>query len=193
MKIISKYKDYYDYLQGIYGIDPLKVLDRTKHGLYNDSDKVYSLGLVFCGDNYTRYLRPTKPSSFRYTRELEEFERLLSRIKNNTQDAAYVSDDLVWIKTVHNSMNSVFRNNHESNLSNSEFPYFIKQPSYLSREVLIPKLDEIKFNHVMSAEMCYLEIERFISYREPDPDSDPDDMVRYEQKGFDAKTSFRKL
>ena len=28
MKILGKYKDYYDYLQGIYGVDPLLVLDR---------------------------------------------------------------------------------------------------------------------------------------------------------------------
>jgi hypothetical protein len=31
MKILSSYKDYYDYLTGIYGIDPIIVLDRTKH------------------------------------------------------------------------------------------------------------------------------------------------------------------
>lgn len=30
MKIISKYKDYYDYLAGIYGIDEYLVYDRTK-------------------------------------------------------------------------------------------------------------------------------------------------------------------
>ena len=30
MKIISKYKDYYDYLQGIYGIDNNLILDRIK-------------------------------------------------------------------------------------------------------------------------------------------------------------------
>lgn len=29
MRIISKYKDYYDYLQGIYGIDEKLILDRT--------------------------------------------------------------------------------------------------------------------------------------------------------------------
>jgi len=28
MKILGKYKDYYDYLQGIYDVDPLLVLDR---------------------------------------------------------------------------------------------------------------------------------------------------------------------
>lgn len=31
MKILSKYKDYYDYLSGIYGEDPLVVLDRTNY------------------------------------------------------------------------------------------------------------------------------------------------------------------
>ncbi len=30
MKIISKYKDYYDYLAGIYGVDPKLILDRRK-------------------------------------------------------------------------------------------------------------------------------------------------------------------
>jgi hypothetical protein len=28
MKIISKHKDYYDYFQGIYGVDKMKILDR---------------------------------------------------------------------------------------------------------------------------------------------------------------------
>ena len=30
MYILSKYKDYYDYITGIYGEDPLLILDRTK-------------------------------------------------------------------------------------------------------------------------------------------------------------------
>jgi hypothetical protein len=30
MRIISKYKDYYDYLQGIYGVDEKLILDRTE-------------------------------------------------------------------------------------------------------------------------------------------------------------------
>ena len=31
MKIISKFKDYYDYLQGIYSVDDKLILDRTKY------------------------------------------------------------------------------------------------------------------------------------------------------------------
>lgn len=36
MKIISKYKDYYDYLQGIYGVDEKLILDRrsSEHPMY---------------------------------------------------------------------------------------------------------------------------------------------------------------
>ncbi len=30
MKIISKFKDYYDYLVGVYGIDEKLILDRTE-------------------------------------------------------------------------------------------------------------------------------------------------------------------
>lgn len=32
MRIISKYKDYYDYLQGINGVDEKLILDRTMYG-----------------------------------------------------------------------------------------------------------------------------------------------------------------
>lgn len=35
MKIISKAKDYFDFLQGIYGIDEKLVLDRTIHPIYH--------------------------------------------------------------------------------------------------------------------------------------------------------------
>ena len=31
MKIISKFKDYYDYLQGVYGVDDKLIIDRTKY------------------------------------------------------------------------------------------------------------------------------------------------------------------
>lgn len=38
MKIIDRYKDYYDYLSGIYGIDELVIFDRRENFvLQNDS------------------------------------------------------------------------------------------------------------------------------------------------------------
>lgn len=65
MKIISKFKDYYDYLIGVYGQDPLKVLDRTKYKTYDKNlinvyprysvpDEIYvdDIMVYFCGDYY---------------------------------------------------------------------------------------------------------------------------------------------
>ena len=51
MKIISKYKDYYDYLSGIYGEDPLKILDRRE---VDPSDNIRTI--VFCDKIYIKGL-----------------------------------------------------------------------------------------------------------------------------------------
>lgn len=44
MRIISKFKDYYDYLQGIYGVDEKLILDRTdfQHLSYTPSNNQIS-------------------------------------------------------------------------------------------------------------------------------------------------------
>ena len=50
MLIISKYKDYYDYLQGIWGVDEKRVLDRTK---FETTPEEFKLGdkvtFIICG------------------------------------------------------------------------------------------------------------------------------------------------
>lgn len=45
MKIISKFKDYYDYLQGIYGVDERLILDRVQYSpmKYTPGDSVETL------------------------------------------------------------------------------------------------------------------------------------------------------
>lgn len=53
MKIISKYKDYYDYLQGIWGVDEKLVLDRTKWDRLPETDYDYRVWLFWIGDLFT--------------------------------------------------------------------------------------------------------------------------------------------
>ena len=55
-----------------------------------------------------------------------------------------------------------------------------------------PILKNIGFNKVMSAKEVYIAIENYISKKDIEMDSNPDNMIRYEQKGFDIKKSFRK-
>lgn len=52
MKIISKYKDYYDYLSGIWGEDPKLVLDRREFDVIKsifNGDKTEYFTLLICG------------------------------------------------------------------------------------------------------------------------------------------------
>ena len=55
MKIISKYKDYYDYLMGIYGIDEKLVLDRRNFDHRDFYDTPISLQVYICGMAYQGY------------------------------------------------------------------------------------------------------------------------------------------
>lgn len=41
MKILSKYKDYYDYLVGIYGEDPKLILDRREYKLHSPTPRYF--------------------------------------------------------------------------------------------------------------------------------------------------------
>ena len=50
MKIISKFKDYYDYLQGIYGIDENLILDRTEFSPMPYKPSINSVKRFIIGD-----------------------------------------------------------------------------------------------------------------------------------------------
>lgn len=73
MKIISKYKDYYDYLVGVYGIDEKLILDRTEFFPTsrfispNDSKVIFFI----CGYQVECLYRNGK---FYYGDDLEQFE-----------------------------------------------------------------------------------------------------------------------
>lgn len=49
MKIISKFKDYYDYLQGIYGVYPKLVLDKREFNPIQYFES-FSVKHLFIGD-----------------------------------------------------------------------------------------------------------------------------------------------
>lgn len=56
---------------------------------------------------------------------------------------------------------------------------------------LNPKLNELGFNKAITPTEAYQDIYNWIPYNEPEVPKSPDDMSRYEAKGFDKKTSFR--
>ena len=67
MKVISKYKDYYDYLAGIYGIDEKLVLDRTNFGIPIYTDVV---SFYICGKRIDGYF-DSKENKFYFGEDLK--------------------------------------------------------------------------------------------------------------------------
>jgi hypothetical protein len=70
MKIISKYKDYYDYLVGIYGVDEKLILDRTDFVLTSKLTNKSKVTFYICGYIIDGYYIDGK---FYYGSDLEQF------------------------------------------------------------------------------------------------------------------------
>jgi hypothetical protein len=56
-----------------------------------------------------------------------------------------------------------------------------------------PILYKTNIQSVLPAEDIFLKITNFLSYKEPEINTSPTDMNRFESKGFDKKSSFRKM
>ena len=54
------------------------------------------------------------------------------------------------------------------------------------------RLASIGFSQVLPPEQVFMQIYNFLIPAEVEPDTNPDNMNRYQAKGFDRKTSFRK-
>lgn len=70
-------------------------------------------------------------------------------------------------------------------------PIIMLKDSDLRNIEVNTKLNEIGFNKTITPTEAYQELYNWIPYHEPATPSSPDDMGRYEAKGFDKKTSFR--
>lgn len=215
MKIISDFKDYYDYIAG-YDTDPRKVYVRRREEFY-PYDKVLqervgedNVKLLRRLSNTNIYLTPKKGHVRRFTSDIykhgallfcNKLYRYIKEIKN-TEIITYHWNDSV--------ITEEFRRYY---VNNSFFPkiswdgyfdpleYNINTATNIpiihcnGREIVINEcLKSIDFSKLKSPQEVFTEIYNFIPYVEPElPMGGPEDMIRWEQKGFDKKTSFRNV
>lgn len=186
MKIISKFKDYYDYISGIYGEDPLKVLDRRDFYslLYPEKEtKIY-----FCGEIYIKGVSenihedPYKKGKYFYGENGKIWRSVYKDI-----EILYKDSDIVWFKPIIQNKHYELKPEKDNNK-----PYYFLT-GWKDRKGKFPILKDIQFDKIMKPQDAYLAIENYISKKDTEPDTDPNNMIRYEQKGFDTKTSFRNV
>jgi len=205
MKIISKFKDYYDYLSGIYGEDPLIVLNRldftmptfSNFSITRDEGKLqlyiggflieayYKNNKIYYGEDLKQFSREEKHSKWYYrfnsSTDVKPNERVTIKIENSRYN--YESFNLIVKKDTTN-MNDKYN-----------CPILLRKngdkDEYLYKNCI---LKDLNLNSFISPEEVYKMISDWISYQRTISEDHVDTMTnvqKIESKGFDKKSSFR--
>lgn len=189
MKIISKYKDYYDYLSGIYGIDEKIILDRTdfKHCNSISSNRIFRLYIAgyivegICVDNI-----------YYYGNELKKFELDQNKLrywfskhkKRDYDKSIYIKNKLLegWIYT------EPLKDKDEYNKKQNCAIILNENDKY-------PILRELELSKFIKPTIIYQWIYDYLSSLITDKEkiSDMSNENKILAKGFDLKTSFRNI
>lgn len=196
MKILSKYKDYYDYLTGIWGEDPKLILDRRDGNpkplgeKYDfEKDKSYKITLIICGRMIEGYRFQNK---IYYGQDLIRFKT----DENNKWDGIdypyitiredgrrYSKNDYYALEPIDGYINI----NKKYNC-----PILIKHST--NNYSKFPKLEELNLGSFIDAEKIYIWIQEYLSKQlDESLEQVPflTDVQKLENKGFDKRLSFR--
>jgi hypothetical protein len=190
MKIISKYKDYYDYLQGIYGIDDKLILDRRAFQqplLLN-----HSIIRLVIGDVYIE--------GYYYENKCYWGQKQLDNLMIMTGGSlpSWREDDYTHGIFNKNTNKTSFLNCNIININNNTncAIFLCKKGEILEEniEFRYPKLSDININSILPAHDVWLLLTDYLSKKvtESEPEVPVgDDKIRIVAAGFDLKTSFR--
>ncbi len=206
MRIISGFKDYYDYIanqnvdnkivynrhcqayetvpknnQQSYQLvgphDPNVAHTLTFPNKYYDVDSVH-----VCGTQYSFIAQDG-----RIVYDPDEMYRLLAAELRKRGEPSFAFENLRWTaERCHRPVTSAL--NEQLNA-----PVVLERRSDVKAKYLTNiSLKSIDFVQVFPPEQAFMLIYNFLTPKEVEPDRDPDNMARYEAKGFDKKVSFRK-
>jgi hypothetical protein len=225
MNILSKHKDYYDFVAG-YDTDPVityvrpfkKIVSKSYYERLKFQNDLASMNSSYPIDNIESFVFYL---GFDDIREIPgDFGKFISLAFCNTLYNIFVTSQGEYIYTIEDFIAKVdpkekltFTQQYGKLSYNTKFePFTLTQTdinkklgtpvvadfvstkdNLLSGIYINPKLSDLHFAKVKPATTCYQEIYNWLSDQKPDilMPSSPDDMSRYESKGFDKKHSFR--
>jgi len=199
MKIISKYKDYYDYLIGVFGEDSKLILDRR--GSNNKFILQDGEVIVVCIGN-KRIEGIYKDNKFHYGKFLKKFHRerdmpswktyVWKRKYDDTKDIYYKYE---YTKGHHRefALSKVILNttlNTENDCA--ILMYKVNINGELIEVTRFPILKDINIPSILPARDTWIILNDYLSSQIKEPIVPiGDDNVRIQSHGFDLKTSFR--
>lgn len=224
MKIIAKYKDFYDFLSGIYGVDEKIILDRTKdecilfedYHLGSSDDRfirliicglvyegIYKDGMFYYGESLRQFdqkellkihyrKRPDwlKRGRINYLSYAEEYG--IFREKEKSKNYVLVELKCSYDKSEGYFINTIpFKDTHSFN-EKQDCPILYEIRAENNEFYKYPLLSNMRFQQVLSPQEIYLQLSAWLAPK----DLVVDNMSNKEKvvaRGFDLKTSFRKM
>ncbi len=186
MKIISKYKDYYDWCVGKYGIDDKMILDRRKNYYpkvreYENQNEVQEYKLAICGEIFE--VSFYKGKSYHTKVELETLRKKTHKGKLPYKRLPYWYNRGYW--------DSLFDKNHKKTEANDKLgiPTLMKIGGDDWQGVL---LNEFNVQKYIPAEEMYQKVYSWISSRKDVKiENNQTDKEKILSHGLDYVKSFR--
>lgn len=187
MKIISKYKDYYDYLVGVNGEDPKLILDRRLSNASYFYENYDTIELYICGTiHYGMYY----DDKFHYGEDLLNFGEFENKkYCKNSVDSVLIKPNTY--KIVFAIPINCIKDKDNFNIKYN-CPILLK--SYLKEFKHFPKLKDLNVSSIYSAEEIFILLSNWLSNRLSEKENISDnrsDILKIESKGFNKITSFR--
>lgn len=214
MKIISKFKDYYDGVARSFAQKDDRIFKRvTKHETIKDNnvrDEHFDIGLYkriencvvgFCGELIPAICERSKQRE-KSAKLLWDTESALNAKEEDKKGSRFGEPHIWGYDSVRDALDDWFGKNQLLNSSRIKnlfierrIPYFIYIPQFRGYDIIeLPNLGEAGFQKVMSDYEAFLKIEQFLNNQLAPPDMvehEISDVLKAESKGFD-KFSFRK-
>lgn len=190
MKILSKHKDYYDYLVGTYGYDPTVTYDRRILPLIKfdgsitekDTDPVQKFMFYICGRRLTIF--EYKGVLYHTKEQIEKLNKLL--VKNKLKKYS------IFLPYTYRKHSYGKKHNVPSDVNLK-----LRQPIVFdlngNEDYYVPFLSTYNFHHIYDADTMYRKVYEFMSWlndNPPAPDNQTNDG-KIVSHGFHRKTSFR--
>lgn len=223
MKIVSKFKDYYDFV--VMETDNRKVYLRdnrifssinslreevsnkiSNSDLYSEYSNNFYIGVVWFCDTEYRFLHKIDTNEYWYD-FFKIPESVLDEAAKEKSASLYHQDMLYHIKqyfmVVYNEKKRIYeveksyrvkrKNTKKVNTLCNSPVIYTRRRKHGDEIVLNGSLSDIKFGATKTPSEAYTDIYNFIPFTEVELDSNPTNMNRFESKGFDKKSSFRNI
>lgn len=197
MKIISKYKDYYDYLSGVWGEDPKLILERTKEFIWDSpsTKSKHVLTFVIGGNMIQLYY---SGENYYFGKDLKQFD---TSNKWNNKEGHYrinigYEDERQNYMYAANGVKSGYEFLNDKYNCPVLYTYTIWHCSDITKEDFstYPLLSSTPVTKFVDATDVYRWIQEYLARKVDQSQARQDnlsDVQRLVNKGFDKVTSFR--